>query len=152
MILSGSQHTNATQIRCSTRRPICDRCLRLGHACVYSKDTVTGAKITKRFKKSQGSKASQSAITCLNRSSTDLQYQKPSHGPIRPATGDRAFSIINSDGLGISKELIRNLSDIYFRHVYNAGLLLHEPSFLKAIANSTASTHVVLSVCAWGAK
>jgi hypothetical protein len=57
-----------------------------------------------------------------------------------------------NDELGIPKNLIPTLVDVYFRHVYNAGLLLHRESFLSSIEDGTADPHIVLSVCAWAAK
>ncbi|KAJ9609082.1 hypothetical protein H2200_006853 [Cladophialophora chaetospira] len=39
----------------------------------------------------------------------------------------------------------------YYANVYNAGLLLHKPSFLQSLASGTARNHLVLSVCALGA-
>ncbi|KAK6371287.1 hypothetical protein LTS17_009018 [Exophiala oligosperma] len=54
--------------------------------------------------------------------------------------------------LGIPTTLVPTLVDIYFDHVYNAHLLLHKPSFLASLAAGTVRPHIVLSVCAWGAK
>jgi hypothetical protein len=54
--------------------------------------------------------------------------------------------------VGIPKALLATLVDLYFENVYNAHLLLHRRSFLAAIDNGTARAHLVLGVCAWGAK
>ncbi|KAI8947499.1 hypothetical protein F4801DRAFT_582324 [Xylaria longipes] len=54
--------------------------------------------------------------------------------------------------IGLLEHLLPELVEIYFNYVYNAHLLLHKRSFLESIADGTACTHVVLSICAWGAK
>jgi len=54
--------------------------------------------------------------------------------------------------LGISQDLTYTLAELYFETAYNASLLLHKASFLASLAAGTACPHVVLSVCAWGAK
>jgi hypothetical protein len=54
--------------------------------------------------------------------------------------------------LGIPSALVLNLTEIYFSNAYNAHLLLHKPSFLKAITEGTAKSHIILSICAWAAK
>ncbi|KAI0390890.1 hypothetical protein F5Y17DRAFT_442748 [Xylariaceae sp. FL0594] len=54
--------------------------------------------------------------------------------------------------LAVSDSVLLELIDIYFDHVYNSHLLLHKPSFLTCVLEGRACAHVLLSVCAWGAK
>jgi hypothetical protein len=54
--------------------------------------------------------------------------------------------------LGIPKDLLSTLADLYFENVYNAHLLLHKRSFQQCLTLGTAKPHVVLSVCAFGAR
>ena len=54
--------------------------------------------------------------------------------------------------VGIPKNLIRKLVEVYFQHVYNAGLLLHRATLLDAVDDGSISPHVALSVCAWAAE
>lgn len=58
----------------------------------------------------------------------------------------------NRQYIGLLEHLLPELVEIYFNYVYNAHLLLHKRSFLESVANGTACIHVVLSICAWGAK
>lgn len=50
--------------------------------------------------------------------------------------------------LGIPPEVLPNLVDIYFSHVYNASLLLHKATFWNKLNAGTLRPHVILSVCA----
>ena len=54
--------------------------------------------------------------------------------------------------LGIPNSLVLMLVDVYYDNVYNASLLLHKQLFLQSIAQGTARSHIILSVCAWAAK
>lgn len=58
----------------------------------------------------------------------------------------------NELDLNIPTSLVSTLIEMYFENVYQASLLLHKRLFLESIAAGTASPHVLLSVCAWGAK
>jgi hypothetical protein len=54
--------------------------------------------------------------------------------------------------LGIPRPLISELIEIYFENVCNAALLLHQKHFRESVRNGTVVPHILLSVCAWGAK
>ncbi|KAI1815135.1 hypothetical protein GGS20DRAFT_361908 [Poronia punctata] len=51
-----------------------------------------------------------------------------------------------------NNSLVLELVDIYFDHMYNSHLLLHKRSFITDVVERRACGHVLLSVCAWGAK
>lgn len=53
---------------------------------------------------------------------------------------------------GVPESLLLTLVETYFDNVYNAHLLLHKRSFLESLEAGVARTHVVLGVCALGAK
>jgi hypothetical protein len=55
------------------------------------------------------------------------------------------------DYIGVPEPLVDKLIKLYFSHVYNSHLLLHEPSFMHDRSLGLIKTHVILSVCAWGA-
>ncbi|KAI8714907.1 hypothetical protein NCS52_01211600 [Fusarium sp. LHS14.1] len=40
----------------------------------------------------------------------------------------------------------------YFSNVYQSDLLLHKPTFLETLAARNVKSHVLLSICAWGAN
>jgi hypothetical protein len=73
--------------------------------------------------------------------------QTPSQicSPIPPVLSDQYY-------LGIPSALVLSLIEVYFANVYNASLLLHKASFLRAIAANTVRHHVLLSVCAFASK
>lgn len=54
--------------------------------------------------------------------------------------------------LGIPKPLISELIEIYFEHVSNSALVLHKTRFLDSVHSGTVVPHILLSICAWGAK
>ncbi|KAK4893554.1 hypothetical protein LTR27_008021 [Elasticomyces elasticus] len=80
--------------------------------------------------------------------------------PQRNAASRNAPRISTSSGLptpatqdlGIPQALIPTLVELYFSNVYNAELLFHKRSFLEALALGTTRPHVILAICAWGAK
>lgn len=54
--------------------------------------------------------------------------------------------------LGASEILLPTLIELYFDNIYQSDLVLHKKSFAESVACGLVSTHVLLSVCAWGAK
>ncbi|KAF4466647.1 zinc finger transcription factor 1 [Fusarium albosuccineum] len=57
-------------------------------------------------------------------------------------------TISTTQTIGVPSTLLFKLVDLYFSHVYNASLLLHQPSFIQSLSQDTASKQVVLSTCA----
>lgn len=55
------------------------------------------------------------------------------------------------DYLGIPEALTQELVKLYFSHVYNAHLLLHEGKLSEDRAAGLVPSHVLFSICAWGA-
>lgn len=144
----------AQKIRCSGERPSCKRCARLNHTCTYE-TPPTGPRLDPERPPRP---------TCNKR-----------RAPITPpATRREGFVIGSSSGnstneqpifpsltqqpdfderyLGIPKALLSTLIDLYFDNVYNTSLLLQKKSFQQSVAAGTARAHVVLSICAWGAR
>jgi len=116
---------------------------------VYSKETITPARVTKRFKRSHPNPKRPSADVL---SVIAARQAKDSLDTARTLETVALTAPLTNNDLGIPKNLMTTLVDVYFRHVYNAGLLLHRDSFLSSIADGTANPHIMLSVCAWAAK
>jgi hypothetical protein len=138
---------NTFQIRCSGERPACNRCVRLGHSCTYSSKRPSAQKNSKpRQAFSSVTRAREARHVA---SSEAVQIQSHASSIRKPLL----VSPIEQDCyLGIPKDLVSTLVEVYYENVYNAALLLHKKSFLETLAAGTARPHVVLSVCAWAAK
>ena len=54
--------------------------------------------------------------------------------------------------LGIPRNLVLTLVEVYYDNVYNATLLLHKRTFLESLSAGIVRPHIILSVCAWAAK
>ncbi|KAI1346479.1 hypothetical protein F5Y01DRAFT_297708 [Xylaria sp. FL0043] len=139
----------AQKIRCTEERPSCKRCVRLHHVCTYS----DGAPPGRRSKTPQQGSALSDVLSPSTRglgrerdARTSGAQDATDAPPYRnDAGGGRQY-------LGMLEHLLPELVELYFNCVYNAHLLLHKRSFLASVADGTAPAHVVLSVCAWGAK
>ncbi|KAI0195222.1 hypothetical protein EV127DRAFT_332779 [Xylaria flabelliformis] len=128
----------AQKIRCTEERPSCKRCVRLHHVCTYSNSQLP----------------ERSTRTAQQTALREDVSSKPTQNLPKDLTAQATPSSAGSSKqyIGLLEHLLPELVDIYFNYVYNAHLLLHKRSFLESIADGTACTHVVLSVCAWGAK
>jgi hypothetical protein len=121
------------KIRCSGERPSCRRCVRLKNACYYDNNVVhvrnrrDRTRVTSRIDTSAVG-PSQSLAPITSQETTNDFYQ------------------------GVPPLLVPILIDLYFENVYQSDLLLHKPSFLQALTNQTVRPHILLSICAWGAK
>ena len=140
-------------MRCSGDRPICKRCSRLGHTCIYSTPEVRRtSRPTPGFTTSDKPPLPLSSIS-RGRSLSTLSHQDDqvtSHAfhaspPLLANPSEEYY-------LGIPLSLVSTLVEVYYSNVYNATLLLHKPSFLEALASGTAPIHIVLSVCAFASK
>jgi hypothetical protein len=138
---------NAFQIRCSGERPACNRCVRLGHSCTYSSKRPSAQKNSKPqqgfLSVTRAREVRQVAI------SEAVQIQSNASNVHKPLL---VGPVEQDCYLGIPKDLVSTLVQVYYENVYNAALLLHKKSFLESLAAGTARPHVVLSVCAWAAK
>jgi hypothetical protein len=122
---------------------------------VYDKETLTPARLTKRVKKSHAFETKANEHEASTISYERRATSADGHGSGTTIVQNCQSIGRNSDEdiyLSIPKDLRTTLANVYFRHVYNAGLLLHRPSFLRSIEDGSSSPHIVLSVCAWGAK
>ena len=130
------------QIRCTEERPVCKRCARLKHQCVYS-DAASEGRINRPIS---------SRISKSNR----LTRKNPSDissGVVHISTREAILDSSNGEHyLGIPSSLLTKLIEVYFDNVYNASLLLHKQTFIDSLAAGMARSHVVLSVCAFAAK
>ncbi|KAI0425589.1 hypothetical protein F5Y09DRAFT_321428 [Xylaria sp. FL1042] len=139
----------AQKIRCTEERPNCKRCVRLHHTCTYNDSALS-----RRNKKTPSRRNAQRDVVSTSTHDLEGGQDTPPRGAQEPnytipkrndAGGGRQY-------IGLLEHLLPELVELYFSCVYNAHLLLHKRSFLASVADGTASTHVVLSVCAWGAK
>ncbi|KAG9500780.1 hypothetical protein J7337_006460 [Fusarium musae] len=53
---------------------------------------------------------------------------------------------------GIAPSLVNTLVELYFDNVYQSTLLLHKATFLQSLTEQAVKPHILLSICAWGAK
>ncbi|KAI1421451.1 hypothetical protein F5Y12DRAFT_705530 [Xylaria sp. FL1777] len=150
------------KIRCTEERPSCKRCVRLHHVCTYSNSPLPG-----RSDKPPPPPAQQGAAVqgdnippkpmCNNPLRAETSCVPPAHAH---AHGAQYALLQRGDAgggggkqyIGLLERLLPELVELYFQYAYNAHLLLHKRSFLASVADGSACTHVVLSVCAWGAK
>ena len=138
--LSSWGHANSLQIRCTGERPICRRCQRLKHPCVYSANQHNAPDVLS----TPPGKARNATNNITYTAKRAVNNEKSSSAlNIQP---------IEANYLGIPKPLLQILVETYYENVYNATLLLHKRSFLQALDKETTRPHVVLSVCAWAAK
>jgi hypothetical protein len=121
------------KIRCSGERPNCRRCVRLKNECYYDNNVVHVR--ARRDKPRVTSRIDTSAV-----------------GPSQSLAPVPSLDTTNDYYQGVPPLLVPILIDLYFENVYQSDLLLHKPSFLKALSNSTVRPHILLSICAWGAK
>jgi hypothetical protein len=121
------------KIRCSGERPSCRRCVRLKNACYYDNNVVQ-VRAT-RDKPRVTSRIDTSAV-----------------GPSQSLAPATSLDTTNDFYQGVPPLLVPILIDLYFENVYQSDLLLHKPSFLQALTNQTVRPHILLSICAWGAK
>lgn len=141
-LLHESVVTNCAQIRCSGDKPGCKRCLRLKRGCTYD---IPDSRKSQNQPRTTANLASKNGNSRESLIGTGANNSYCVAAPLSVNPPD-AYS------LGIPPALVLNLTEIYFSNAYNAHLLLHRPSFLKAITEGTAKSHIVLSACAWAAK
>lgn len=135
----------AQKIRCTGERPVCKRCVRLGHPCIYSSDSVV---VRQRARQSS--------------SMSNNEYPSPAPTTVldsnkRPTNSEHLVSSVphsltNDCYLGIPKVMVSTLVDIYWNNLYNASLLLHKRVFLEALESDSVRPHIILSICASAAK
>lgn len=150
------------KIRCSGERPICKRCVRLNHPCVYdSSPAVATRKKPNNPVVPVRTHTLATTDQCSSPGASSLNDERLSAGTNAGlGTDSRSFdpNPIPYDHpqelqyIGIPGQLILELVELYYENVYNASLLLHKQLFLRSLAAGTARPPVVLSVCAWAAK
>jgi hypothetical protein len=160
---------NTSQIRCSGERPLCRRCSRLGHTCIYGSKRPSARENTKPTQASASlgdtdiypsptSVTAREGIHILSDESAREERSACVGSPVRSRNTSTASNLLLDDPeeqdhyLGVPKALISTLIQVYYDNVYNATLLFHKASFLQSVAAGTVRPHVVLSVCAWAAK
>lgn len=121
------------KIRCSGETPSCRRCVRLKNACSYDNKVVH-------------------ARTRRNKTTVTTLIDIPTVGPLQSLAPAPSLDVANDFYQGVPPSLVPILIDLYFENVYQSDLLLHKPTFLQALANQAVRPHILLSVCAWGAK
>lgn len=134
------------KIRCSGERPVCKRCVRLGHPCIYSNNSFPARQSTR-----------ESLPACHD------GYPSPaptaaldSNSRIRPTRSDHLTSCprvpLNGDYPGVPKAMVSILVHVYWDNLYNASLLLNKRVFFEALETGTVRPHIILSICASAAK
>jgi hypothetical protein len=129
-------------VRCSGDRPICKRCSRLKHTCVYS----TGQPQSPKQPHVRSSTATSESVFGANKIAVTGLNETPR------VRGAPSLAPSGPDYLGIPVSLIPELIEVFYSHSYNASLLLHKELFLKGLAEGTFTGHVLLSVCAIASK
>lgn len=142
-------YTDICQIRCSGERPVCKRCMRLKHNCIYSTPNVRDPK-THRASFAVSDEPIQAAFQEHARNISQDFEPTVNHHAASPVL--LAQPTLEDRHLGIPKSLLSTLVEVYFDNVYNAQLLLHKRSFVQSVAAGTARPHVVFGVCAFAAK
>ena len=127
------------KIRCTGERPVCKRCLRLGHTCVYSSKSAPV-----RYRARQNEYPSPTPTANLDGNKIPTNPERLTSSISRPLTSDHY--------LGIPKPMVSMLVDVYWDNLYNANLLLHKDVFLEALVEETVRPHIILSICASAAK
>lgn len=143
----------AQKIRCSGERPSCKRCARLNHACTYITPLTGRRSDSEQSPRSRSNKrrapvtppARREGFVIGSGLENTTNDQITSLGLTQPPDFDDRY-------LGIPKALLLTLIELYFDNVYNANLLLQKKSFQQSVAVGAARAHVVLSICAWGAR
>jgi hypothetical protein len=143
------------QIRCSGERPSCKRCARLRHTCTYNAP----------FSANEANPPHTPQPVSNSKRRPPLQPPASSEG--RFGTGGSIVQKANAQVLslsfphelgnedryhGIPKTLLLALVELYFDNVYNAHLIFQRETFQQSLALGRARSHVVLSVCAFGAR
>lgn len=127
----------AIQIRCSGERPSCKRCVRLKNTCRYDTNS--------QFKRHVTRTTSRTEPSCAIHSSNLVPAASPAHLNAESVPNHGFY-------LGIAPSLVNTLIELYFDNVYQSTLLLHKSTFMQSLANQTVKAHILLSICAWGAK
>lgn len=133
---------NKLQIRCSNDRPSCKRCVRLKNICHYE-----SSKIRQQDRNSKLVAIPNTSTSRLPGSPSNLDLYNILNKEPAPleASGDGIYA-------DIPPSLVNSLVDLYFDNVYQSDLLLHKPTFLQSLVSGNVRPHVLLSICAWGAK
>ncbi|KAI8660008.1 hypothetical protein NCS56_01219400 [Fusarium sp. Ph1] len=129
------------KIRCSGERPRCRRCTRLNHRCIYSETTSHDQ--TVRDQRGPRPLTLLSSKQETHSGGSEGRCLKPRVLPGHP--NEESYH-------GIPVSLITRLVEEYFSNVYQSDLLLHKPTFLATLAARNVRSHVLLSICAWGAN
>lgn len=145
------------EVRCSGDKPICNRCAKLRHACVYGSRTSQPRKSSRPMQVTSSTASSPTVTASFDRGGSrpfsTFPFQAEEVGSQPQLALATLFPSLSEDyQLGIPSSLVGILIEVYFSNVYNASLLLHKRSFLEAIAAGTARPHVLLGVCAWASK
>jgi hypothetical protein len=155
-----NKQTDVKQVRCSGDKPVCRRCSRLRHACIYSAKSVNSGNVPQVDGTSSLLQSARVTDTPPTPVSTTTPSREEGHSTYRGSYGAETTrnkypippllltSPSQDYNLGIPESLVSSLIEVYYSDVYNASLLVHKRMFLEAVAAGTARPQVVLSVCA----
>ncbi|KAH7370243.1 hypothetical protein BKA65DRAFT_13263 [Rhexocercosporidium sp. MPI-PUGE-AT-0058] len=150
------------KVRCSGEKPVCRRCLRLRHICIYTGNNANVSEVLRTSSSSLQStrgeiqtpptSVSTAATSNAGRDkgqSSSASGHEAARGRWYPTAPSLSLASPSQDYyLGIPASLVSRLIEVYYSDVYNGSLLLHKRIFLEAVAAGTARPQVILSVCA----
>ena len=149
------------QLKCSRRRPACDRCRRLGFQCSFPPppDRKLLATLRSSARKRRADDCaplspdpgpSSSAATTVRATSgpvggfVSIASQSPGTTADAAGQSHSCSTVVSS----LCASLQRLLIDTYFSHMYNASLIYHQESFLRDFHAGAVPRHSLLAVFA----
>lgn len=122
---------------------MCKRCVRLEHSCTYEPRIYEARDIVPPS--SERARQTTPSLDSYN-GQTNLPPVTHNTTPLHMNPIGQGFY------LGIPRPLISELIEIYYENVSNSALVIHKRRFLESVQSGTVVPHILLSVCAWGAK
>lgn len=140
-------YANPTQLKCTREIPCCARCSRLGLSCAFpeppDRKLLASVRINARKRKPEGNHQEGQASS---KQTPFPSYNSISNTSVESCQSNQSSCTdINND---LPKPLRLFLIEVYFKHMYNSGLLFHEPTFLNDVEAGLVPTYVLLSIYA----
>jgi hypothetical protein len=140
-----------SQVRCSLDKPVCKRCTRLKHDCTYATNSTKSKFIDHSARRQLAVRAPGDTLEHVSRTRNDTRPESPAPGIGRGVPTCDNYQTAGT-AIEIPPDLLLTLVNVYYEYIYNASLLLHRRTFMKALSAGTVPRHVILSVCAFAAK
>ena len=149
-------HANPPQLKCNRELPSCARCLRVGLSCAFpdppDRKLLAATRINARKRKAEGTLHNDQEIlesrasTKISSYSSTASTNTTTYLPSNASYSEKGSSTEHYDDL--SRPLRLLLIETYFKHMYNAWLLFHEPTFLVDVDAGQVPPYVLLSIYA----